>query len=24
VWNNDGDCVYLNNAAGEAAGEYCY
>ena len=24
VWNNDGDCVYLNNAEGEAVGEYCY
>ena len=24
VWNNDGDCVYLNNASGEVVGEYCY
>jgi micrococcal nuclease len=24
VWNNDGDCVYLNNAADEMVGEYCY
>lgn len=24
VWNNDGDCVYLRDAAGEARGEYCY
>lgn len=24
VWNNDGDCVYLKDAAGETVGEYCY
>lgn len=24
VWNNDGDCVYLENQAGEIQIEYCY
>jgi len=24
VWNNDGDCVYLRNPAGEVIADYCY